>query len=91
VRKLKIVELEGPHFLLQAGPVRAYLVLSIVYFLLSSIGTTMHVNSVEPNGQEFGQQDCSIAANARCTSRISFSFCWALAVSIAGLYALLHA
>jgi hypothetical protein len=42
-----------------APPVRTYLVISIVYFLLSSFVTTMHVNSMRPSGQPFGAQDCA--------------------------------
>src|SRR5215510_5043802 len=41
-----------------APPVRTYLVISIVYFLLSSF-VTMHVNSVRTNGQEFGLLYCA--------------------------------
>src|SRR4030095_6883891 len=42
-----------------APPVRTYLVLSVVYFLLVSLTTSMHVHSVKPGGQEFGPQDCA--------------------------------
>ena len=40
-------------------PVRTYLVLSIVYFLLLSAAGTQQVRSVKPNGSEFGPQDCA--------------------------------
>src|SRR5262245_42096057 len=40
-------------------PVRTYLVLSIVYFLLLSSSDTMQVRSLKPDGREFGPQDCA--------------------------------
>jgi hypothetical protein len=40
-------------------PVRTYLVVSIVYFLLLSFATSMHVNDAGPSSQEMGPQDCA--------------------------------
>jgi hypothetical protein len=42
-----------------APPVRTYLVLSLLYFLLSSLATTMHVDAIKANGEGFRSQDCA--------------------------------
>lgn len=44
-------------------PVRTYLVLSIVYFLLLSASNTAQVNIFKPDGRQFGPQDCAEFAN----------------------------
>ncbi|MGH8264743.1 MAG: DUF3667 domain-containing protein [Steroidobacteraceae bacterium] len=48
-----------------APPVRSYLVLSLLYFLIASFVTTPHTRVIGPTGQEIKPQNCAqVAANA---------------------------
>jgi hypothetical protein len=48
-----------------APPVRSYLVLSLLYFLIASFATTPQTRVIDPAGREIKAQDCAeVAANA---------------------------